>query len=56
MRKFNTRSTALAAASALAIAAGFGWASTGLVGSALAFGGLIIWAWAMWDAKRTPPA
>ncbi|CAN5331542.1 MFS transporter [soil metagenome] len=39
----------------LAIAAGFGWASTGLVGAGLALGGLAIWAWAMWDAKRTNP-
>ncbi len=53
---FNTANALGPFLGGLAIAAGFGWASTGLVGSALAFGGLIIWAWAMWDAKRTPPA
>jgi DHA1 family inner membrane transport protein len=51
---FNTANALGPFLGGLAIAAGFGWASTGLVGSALAFGGLIIWAWAMWDAKRTP--
>ncbi len=53
---FNTANALGPFLGGLAIAAGFGWASTGLVGSALAFGGLIIWAWAMWDAKRTPTA
>ncbi len=53
---FNTANALGPFLGGLAIAAGFGWASTGLVGSALAFGGLIIWAWAMWDAKRTPAA
>lgn len=50
---FNTANALGPFLGGLAIAAGFGWASTGLVGSALAFGGLLIWAWAMWDAKRT---
>jgi DHA1 family inner membrane transport protein len=36
-----------------AIAAGWGWASTGLVGSGLALGGLAIWAVALWDDRRT---
>ncbi|NBW10925.1 MAG: MFS transporter [Caulobacteraceae bacterium] len=53
---FNTANALGPFLGGLAIAAGFGWASTGLVGSALAFGGLIIWAWAMWDAKRTATA
>ena len=37
----------------LAIAAGYGWTSTGLVGSGLALGGLAIWAVALWDDRRT---
>ncbi len=37
----------------MAIAAGWGWPSTGLVGSALALGGLAIWAVAVWDDRRT---
>lgn len=36
----------------MAIVAGFGWASTGLVGSALALGGLLIWAVAFWVERR----
>ncbi|QTC91641.1 MFS transporter [Brevundimonas goettingensis] len=53
---FNTANALGPFLGGLAIAAGFGWASTGLVGSALALGGLIVWAWAMWDAKRTSAA
>ena len=36
----------------LAIAAGYGWSSTGLVGSGLALAGFAIWAVALWDARR----
>ncbi len=36
----------------LAIAAGFGWTSTGYVGSALALAGLGVWAITTWDARR----
>lgn len=36
----------------LAIAAGYGFASAGFVGSALALGGLLIWAVAVWDTRR----
>jgi DHA1 family inner membrane transport protein len=53
---FNTANALGPFLGGLAIAAGFGWASTGLVGAGLAFGGLVIWAWAMWDANRTPAA
>lgn len=37
----------------LAITAGYGFASSGFVGCALAFGGLVIWAIALWDARRS---
>lgn len=37
----------------LSIAAGYGFASSGFVGSALALGGLLIWAVALWDSRRT---
>lgn len=37
----------------LSIAAGYGFASSGFVGCALALGGLIIWAIALWDARRS---
>jgi len=53
---FNTANALGPFLGGLAIAAGFGWASTGLVGAGLAFGGLLIWAWAMLDAKRTAHA
>jgi DHA1 family inner membrane transport protein len=36
----------------LAIAAGWGWASTGYVGCALALLGLVVWAWTVADARR----
>ncbi|WBO24652.1 MFS transporter [Sphingomonas abietis] len=35
----------------LAISAGFGWASTGLVGAGLALAGLVVWCLAMLDAR-----
>ncbi|SIT11319.1 MFS transporter [Insolitispirillum peregrinum] len=38
----------------LAIAAGWGWASSGWVGSLLAFGGFLLWVWAMIVARRKP--
>ena len=43
----------------MAIAAGYGWTSTGYVGSALALGGLVIWVVAVLDARtqqRPAPA
>lgn len=42
----------------VAIDAGLGWASTGWVGALLALGGLIVYALALWSARRapTPPA
>jgi DHA1 family inner membrane transport protein len=40
----------------LAIGAGFGWQSAGWVGCALAFGGLVLWAVAMWDERRAARA
>ena len=36
----------------MAIAAGYGWTSTGWVGAALALGGLAIWIVAVLDARR----
>ena len=36
----------------LAIAAGWGWTSTGPVGAALALGGFAIWAVTVWDDRR----
>jgi len=40
----------------LAIAAGYGWTSTGFVGSALACGGLVIWAVSWIADRRSTPA
>ena len=37
----------------MAITAGYGFPSTGFVGCGLALGGLLIWAVAVWDDKRT---
>ncbi len=37
----------------MAIAAGWGWTSTGWVGAALALGGLVVWAVAMLDDRMT---
>jgi len=39
----------------MAIAAGYGWASTGWVGSLLALGGLAMLGIAMWDERRMHP-
>lgn len=36
----------------MAITAGLGWTSTGYVGAATAFGGLLIYFWARWDERR----
>ncbi len=40
----------------MAITAGYGWTSTGYVGAATAVGGLLIYAWAVRDARRLQPA
>jgi DHA1 family inner membrane transport protein len=45
---FNTANALGPWLGGLAIAGGWGWASTGPVGSVLALGGLAIWALAMW--------
>ncbi len=37
----------------MAISAGYGWTSTGFVGAATAIGGLLIYFWAVRDARRT---
>lgn len=37
----------------MAITAGFGWTSTGFVGAATAIGGLLIYFWAVRDARRS---
>ncbi|WP_066570459.1 MFS transporter [Snodgrassella sp. CFCC 13594] len=37
----------------LAISAGYGWASTGWVGCALALAGLVVWVVTVWDARRS---
>jgi DHA1 family inner membrane transport protein len=50
---FNTANALGPLLGGLAISAGYGWASTGWVGCALALGGLAIWAIAILDAKRT---
>ena len=50
---FNTANALGPLLGGLAIAAGYGWTSTGLVGSVLALGGLAIWAVAVWDDRRT---
>jgi DHA1 family inner membrane transport protein len=49
---FNTANAIGPFAGGLAIDAGLGWSSTGPVGAALAVGGLLVWAIAMWDARR----
>lgn len=48
---FNTANAIGPLFGGLAIQAGFGWASTGYVGCALALAGLGVWAIAVWDAK-----
>jgi DHA1 family inner membrane transport protein len=50
---FNTANAIGPFAGGLAIDAGLGWSSTGPVGAVLAVGGLLVWAIAMWDARRT---
>ncbi|WAC72575.1 MFS transporter [Roseateles sp. SL47] len=37
----------------MAIAAGYGWTSTGWVGAALALGGWLVWLWSLADERRT---
>ena len=53
---FNTANAIGPLFGGMAVAAGFGWTSTAWVGVGLTLGGLLIWAWAGWDAKRTPVA
>ena len=50
---FNVANAIGPAAGGLALAAGYGWSSTGWVGGALAFAGLVVLAIATWDAKRS---
>lgn len=50
---FNTANAIGPLLGGMAIAAGWGWTSTGYVGSALAGLGLLIWGVATWDARRT---
>ena len=49
---FNTANAIGPFAGGLAIDAGWGWSSTGPVGAALALAGLLVWAAAVWDARR----
>ncbi|WBO23171.1 MFS transporter [Sphingomonas abietis] len=49
---FNTANALGPFFGGLAIDAGLGWSATGPVGAALALGGFLVWAMAMWDAKR----
>lgn len=49
---FNVANAIGPAAGGLALAAGWGWASTGWVGVSLAFGGLLVWAVAVRDQAR----
>ncbi len=51
---FNTANAIGPLLGGMAVAAGFGWTSTAWVGVGLTLGGLLIWAWAGWDARRTP--
>ncbi len=53
---FNTANAIGPLFGGMAVAAGFGWTSTAWVGVGLTLGGLLIWTWAGWDAKRTPVA
>ncbi|MAW99041.1 MAG: MFS transporter [Sphingomonas sp.] len=50
---FNTANALGPLLAGIAIAAGFGWTSSGLVGAALGAGGLLIWAIAWVDARRS---
>jgi DHA1 family inner membrane transport protein len=49
---FNTANALGPWLGGLAIAAGFGWTSTGWVGSLLALGGLAIWGVSLWTSRR----
>ena len=49
---FNTANALGPWLGGMAIAAGYGWTSTGWVGAALALGGLAIWIVAVLDARR----
>ncbi|MBW4331166.1 MFS transporter [Stakelama sp. CBK3Z-3] len=49
---FNTANALGPWLAGMAIAAGFGWASSGLVGAALGAGGLLVWLVAALDARR----
>ena len=40
----------------MAITAGYGWTSTGVVGAITALAGLLIYAWARADARRATPS
>ncbi|WP_146645374.1 MFS transporter [Labilithrix luteola] len=53
---FNVANAIGPAAGGLAIAAGWGWASTGWVGVLLALGGLGVWSLALLDQRRTAPS
>jgi DHA1 family inner membrane transport protein len=50
---FNTANALGPFLAGLAIAAGWGWTSTGYVGSLLAVGGLMLWVVTLWDARRS---
>ncbi len=49
---FNTANALGPWLGGMAIAAGYGWTSTGWVGSLLAFGGFLIWCVSMWVERR----
>jgi DHA1 family inner membrane transport protein len=49
---FNTANAIGPWLGGMAISAGFGWSSTGLVGSALAIGGLVVWTLSWLDERR----
>lgn len=53
---FNTANALGPWLGGMAIAAGYGWTSTGWVGAALALGGLAVWLVALWDARASEPA
>lgn len=53
---FNTANALGAWLGGLAIAAGFGWTSTGWAGLVLAFGGMVVFGLAVWQARREPLA
>ncbi|RYG20329.1 MAG: MFS transporter, partial [Caulobacteraceae bacterium] len=50
---FNTANALGPLLAGTAVAAGFGWASTGWVAVGLTLGGLAIWVWAWLDGRRT---